>query len=262
MTGYLYNLQRVYEAEGPLGGPFALKALRFAMVIASFPQLQKSVFVVTYGRSGSTLLQNLLNSLPGYLIRGENENLLASFARAWDIVQRSTQASDMRAENRITTPQHPWFGYEDVNEHTLGAALARSFVETVLRPDDKTRVIGFKEIRWHADPALFPVMLNFLRRFFPDAQFIFNLRDHDEVVRSGWWKYMDENAVRRQLARAETLYTDFEATHPEQCITMCYNQYITGVEAWRPLFKFLGEPFDAAGVTAVLENKLQHLQTF
>jgi len=207
-------------------------------------------------------LQNLLNSLPGYLIRGENENLLASLARAWDIVQRSEQGSKMRAEGRITTSQHPWFGYECVSEQALGDALASSFIQTVLCPNEDTRVIGFKEIRWHTDPALFPVMLNFAQRFFPDARFIFNIRDHDEVVRSGWWKYMDETEVRRQLTQAETLYTDFAATHPEQCITMCYNQYITGVEPWRPLFKFLAEPFDAQSITAVLENKLQHLQTF
>ncbi len=137
------------------------------MLSTDFPQLEKSVFVVTYGRSGSTLLQNMLNSLPGYLIRGENENLLATFARGWDTVLRSTQARDMRAEGRATLPQHPWFGYEDVSAQALGEALAQSFTQTVLRPTDTTRVVGFKEIRWHADPALFPVMLDFLQRFFP-----------------------------------------------------------------------------------------------
>ena len=30
------------------------------------------VFVVTYGRSGSTLLQTVLQSIDGYFIRGEN----------------------------------------------------------------------------------------------------------------------------------------------------------------------------------------------
>lgn len=34
------------------------------------------LFVVTYGRSGSTLVQGLLNSIPGYLIRGENRGVL------------------------------------------------------------------------------------------------------------------------------------------------------------------------------------------
>ena len=34
------------------------------------------VFVMTYGRSGSTLLMGLLNTIPGYLIRGENDDAL------------------------------------------------------------------------------------------------------------------------------------------------------------------------------------------
>ena len=73
---------------------------------------------------------------------------------------------------------------------------------------------------------------------------------------------MDEDTARRQLSQAETLYTSFADAHPEQCIVMHYNRYVTGVGPWRPLFDFLGEPFSAKTVVAVLENKLQHLQNF
>lgn len=232
------------------------------MLTTDFPHLEKTVFVVTYGRSGSTLVQNLLNSLPGYLIRGENENLLAPFARAWDIVRRSEQAAKMHAANKTTTPQDPWFGYEAVSEAELGMALATTFAQTVLRPTLDTRVSGFKEIRWHSDPALFPVMLTFLQRFFPNARFIFNVRDHDQVIRSGWWKNMKESNVRRQLTKAEALYAEFAAAHPSLCISMRYSTYTTDTDAWRPLFAFLGEPFDEKIVTAALENKLNHLKTF
>ena len=45
------------------------------------------VFVVTYGRSGSTLLQNVLNTIPGYCIRGENANTLAHLAKACHAVE-------------------------------------------------------------------------------------------------------------------------------------------------------------------------------
>ncbi len=31
---------------------------------------------MTYGRSGSTLVQGILDSIPGYLIRGENRDAL------------------------------------------------------------------------------------------------------------------------------------------------------------------------------------------
>lgn len=46
-----------------------------------------SVLIITYGRSGSTLLQGILNSIPGYLIRGENENLMAHFYNAYKIIE-------------------------------------------------------------------------------------------------------------------------------------------------------------------------------
>ena len=46
-------------------------------------RIDKTVFVVTYGRSGSTVLQNMLNALPGHILRGENANLLAPLVRAW-----------------------------------------------------------------------------------------------------------------------------------------------------------------------------------
>src|SRR6056297_391020 len=78
--------------RGPLVGPFLLEA---PMLCDVFSAVEKSVFVVTYGRSGSTLVQNLLNGLPGACVRGENENLLAPLVRAWDIVRHSKQRAEM-----------------------------------------------------------------------------------------------------------------------------------------------------------------------
>tara|TARA_R100001369_G_C3320077_1_gene168770 strand:- start:297 stop:950 length:654 start_codon:yes stop_codon:yes gene_type:complete len=202
----------------------------------------------------------MLNSIPGYLIRGENENLLCPLVQAWDIVQQSAQGEKMRALRRITTPKDPWFGYEDVSEKALGNALACSFTNNVLRPGKDTRVTGFKEVRWHKDPKLFPIMLTFLCEFFPKTRFIFNIRDHNQVVRSGWWKNMDEAVVREELSEAESLYSDFSNAHPKQCITLQYNDYITGAPAWRHLFEFLEEPFEAEKVTGILDQKLEHMK--
>lgn len=40
------------------------------------PQLVGSLLIVTYGRSGSTLLQSMLQTIPGAHIAGENYNAL------------------------------------------------------------------------------------------------------------------------------------------------------------------------------------------
>jgi len=133
-------------------------------------------------------------------------------------------------------------------------------VHSVLRPAPDTRVIGFKEIRWHEDPALFAPMLEFLQRYMPQARFIFNTRNADEVCRSGWWKTMNPGVVRAQLAQAEALYSHWQVIHPSSSIAMHYNDYITGPDAWRVLFDFLDIPFDAALVELVLARKLMHMK--
>jgi hypothetical protein len=40
------------------------------------PNLKGSVFIVTYGRSGSTLLQSMLQTIPGIHLSGENYGAL------------------------------------------------------------------------------------------------------------------------------------------------------------------------------------------
>lgn len=227
----------------------------------AFPQLRKTVFVVTYGRSGSTLVQTMLNALPGACIRGENENLLAPLARAWDVLLHSTQGAKMRKTGTPSAPSDPWYGYEAVTADAVGQALADTFLSSVLRPAPDTRLTGFKEIRWHNDPVLFPVMLDFLRHFFPDPHFVFNIRDHDAVCQSGWWKYMQPAAVKRTLREAEDLYAAYSARHPGHCVTLRYDDYVTRPAAWRPLFRQLGEPFDQQTVEAVMGKKLTHLHT-
>jgi len=64
---------------------------------ALFPQLEKTLFIVTYGRSGSTLLQNMINALPGHILRGENANLLGPMVRSWQDLRQSEQRQKMQA---------------------------------------------------------------------------------------------------------------------------------------------------------------------
>ena len=71
------------------------------------------VFVMTYGRSGSTLLMGILNSIPGWLLRGENRNAMRHL---YDF-HRSGLAERARVDpDRASQPTHPWFGIEGFPE--------------------------------------------------------------------------------------------------------------------------------------------------
>ncbi len=67
------------------------------------------LFVVTYGRSGSTLVGGLLNAIPGYLIRGENDDALRHL---WQYHRTLVAAKEKRTGTRSRT--HPFYGIGDV----------------------------------------------------------------------------------------------------------------------------------------------------
>ena len=206
------------------------------------------LFVVTYGRSGSTLLMGLLNSIPGYLVRGENWDALHHLFRFHRTLAEGSRKWDPA---RLRQRTHPFYGAGDFPERRSLEDIRALVLDTVLRPKDDTRVTGFKEIRWyHDDVAEYAA---WLREVFPGARFVVNTRDHAEVLRSGWWAKRPEHAEAlpaveaRILALAESL--------GEAAYRVHYNDYVSDPAALRGLFGWLDEPYDEAAVRTVLETR-------
>lgn len=108
-----------------------------------YPQLKRNIFIVTYGRSGSTLLQSLLNTIPGCQIRGENHN---AFESLWASCLRAQKTKAGWGSN-ARPPNHPWHGSEAVQPASYAEAMVDAFIDNVLTPDPNARYFGFKEIR-------------------------------------------------------------------------------------------------------------------
>ena len=159
--------------------------------------------MLTYGRSGSTLLQGILNSIPGYLIRGENrEARLPPLPVPPDLREGGRTG---RARGRQPAPGHP-----PVLRHRLlpcrgvpGQLLARPVTRTLLRPEPGTRVTGFKEIRWYQEDLA--EFVGFLRAAFPGARFLVNTREHEAVLASKFWRSKPRDG-RLERAEAAILY--------------------------------------------------------
>ena len=45
-----------------------------------------AVFVITYGRSGSTLMQGILNSIDGFHIKGENNGFVFKLFESYQLL--------------------------------------------------------------------------------------------------------------------------------------------------------------------------------
>lgn len=242
----------------------------------SFPHLYRPskgyVFVVTYGRSGSTLTQTVLNSIPGYCIRGENANVTSHIAQLLHSLQhqKAVLVRQQRYKARkvgeprdladpMGTPRDPWYGAELIEFKRLGRSLFDTFVREMLHLPEGVRVGGFKEIRYVNDLRFLPQHLGILQEFFPGAKLILQTRAHAEVAKSGWWAQKDPKDLARHLRAADAAFHSYRAGRAD-CFHLDYACYRQGAEALRPLFDFLDEPFDAGQVQAVLDTPLTHLK--
>jgi len=160
----------------------------------------QSLIIVTYGRSGSTLMQGTLNSSPDTLIRGENEFFLLPLFHAYRRVE-TTHTGGLADSARIDGPLSAWFGADEFSPAAMLDDL-RTLVERQLLGREKLRpaVLGFKEIRWH-DVAhdRWPAMVEWLEAIFPDVGFVLHRRNLDEVRRSGWWANNDDESFKDRV---------------------------------------------------------------
>lgn len=219
------------------------------------------VFIVTYGRSGSTLLQTLLNALPGYQIRGENNDAFLHLFRAWRALHEAYALSGVIEKQLETPPNHPWYGLENSQAAPFGKALVDAFINHVLRPDPSTRVSGFKEIRFHHAGDEFEAFLDFIHAHFPSCRFIFNTRNHADVLKSGWWPDWYEaepDVVMDILTRSDRYFKAYLEKHPERGILMHYDDYTADRSLFRGVFDLMGEVYDADLVDRVMDRRLDH----
>src|SRR5690349_1509587 len=99
------------------------------------------VFVMTYGRSGSTLLMGLLNTIPGYLVRGENDDALRFL---FDFHRTCVERSSYWPIDRVRRKTDAFYGIGDFPPALSLADIRRLALDTLLRPKPDTRVTGFK----------------------------------------------------------------------------------------------------------------------
>lgn len=205
------------------------------------------LFVVTYGRSGSTLVAGLLNTLPGYLIRGENRDALHHLYRYHQtLVTESSKGPKANLRKRT----HPFWGIADFPAEKSLADIRRLVLDTVLRPKPDTRVTGFKEIRWyHADLEDY---VAWLREVFPGARFLVNTRAHADVLKSKWWAEGDTEHNATHLAEIEQRLLALADALGPAAYRIHYDDYVADPASLRGMFAWLGEDFDEETVRATM----------
>jgi hypothetical protein len=202
---------------------------------------------MTYGRSGSTLLQAVLNTAPGVLIRGENRAMTYRLYQYHITAVKEAQ----RVKQVARRPFNPWFGMYDYPVEVSLERIRQLVVDTLLRPGPDTRLLGFKEVRWYYEDLADYV--DFLRAVFPNCRFIVNTRRLQDVAGSGWWR--DRSDPLAELREIETRILRVAADLGDSAYAVKYDDYAAKPERLRGLFTWLGLPFDLELVRLVISAR-------
>ena len=214
------------------------------------------VFIVSYARSGSTLVQSLLNSLAGWQIRGENNNALFHVQK---LVGSIRHARNIHG-HRPTEHDAPWYGADKLTPRLFADRMLTTFVDGVLKPDDGVTTIGFKEIRhtpYFMTDFEFQEYMEFMLESFPDSRIVFNSRNAEDVCRSAWLKDENPEAVRRDVAVADRRFSEIARTS-DRATHLFYDEYVNDHGKIRELFDFLGAEYHPEAIDAVFSKRLTH----
>lgn len=209
-------------------------------------KLPVHVFIVTSGRTGSTLLMGLLNAHEHVHVRGENFGFFYYQYKALEALKLSV--SHVGDDKSAASPFH---GADLVDVAAMEQRiidLCRRFA-TENTPPGKT-VLGFKEIRY--DMPDLEDYLDFLGRVFPAHHHVFLLRDEDDIRQSGFWKTMSASAALARIGAMQRRFRDFAGKHARHSTIIDYQDLVAPGETLKQLFRTLGISYDDKRVQQVL----------
>ncbi len=211
-------------------------------------------FIVTYARSGSTLLQKILSSLPNAHFTGENTDALNGL---WASFKSASLTKEEQGGEKRSGIGDPWRGAHLISPERYNRRLAEVFVEEIVQPPANAVLVGFKEVRYFDHEEDLESYLDYIRATFKPSLLIFNRRDAVAVSKSAWWKTHTAD-IAAEVRKFDARTDAYHARHPDETIVVNYDAYCSDVDSLRPLFARIGAQFDKQRVLALMAEKLLH----
>ncbi len=207
---------------------------------------------MTYGRSGSTLLMGILNTIRGSRITGENLNTLFH-------IYRTIQVAGLvkKKFGRFKTePTSAWYGADEINIKAFRTKLLDAFYADILGLTGLENIVGFKEINYGPDSFTdidFDEFTEFVLQHIPNCTIIINTRNLDDTAKSAW--HANTEDARAKLQSVEDRLLKLLQKHPEQTIHLHYDDYISDPAKLVESFATIGIELDIKKIERILKKK-------
>ena len=218
----------------------------------------KIVLICTTGRSGSTTMQRIINTIPGSNICGENYGAINSIIDFYN---------KLHCTSRDYVPGHynP-ASYEDIVSKNVKPAWYNSYkikemddqirntIITMFKNKPETNLWGFKEIRYDNKKIH---LIKFFKKLFPQTKVIIQIRENIQAQSKSGWHKDDKNAPA-YIQQMNKELVDFYNQNKEWCYLISFERMFDRSNL-QNLFSFIDcrEKYDENKVTEVLNNNIK-----
>lgn len=218
----------------------------------------KIVLICATGRSGSTTLQRIINTIPNSNICGENFGAINSLLEFYRRIKHST-------EDYVPGHLHP-ASYAEIIKQNIKPSWYNSYklpqivqliqmtIINMFKNNDSTNLWGFKEIRYDSGGINY---ITDFKELFPQTKVIIQFRENIEAQSNSGWHKDDKNAIPFLIKTTKELI-NFSLQNKEWC-------YITSFERMfdknnlQNMFNFIdcGENYNETEIDNILKLNIK-----
>jgi len=219
----------------------------------------KIVLLCCTGRSGSTTLQQIINSIPNSNICGENYGAINSLLLFYKKLKQTTFLQVPGNKNPLS--------YDELLQKSIKPAWYNSYnlieiqnlikkqIIKMFKNSDTTILWGFKEIRYENKNI---ELLREFKELFPNVKVIIHIREDIETQSKSSWFKEDPNA-KVFLEKQNRNFKKFYEKNKDFCFFNTFEK-IFDMENMQKLFEFIDciEDFNEKKIKNILENELKN----
>jgi hypothetical protein len=218
----------------------------------------KIVLICATGRSGSTTLQRIINTIPNSNICGENFGAINSLLEFYRRIKTTTveytpghfapaKYSEIIAQN-IKPAWYNSFNYSQI------VNLIQMTIVNMFKNSSTTKLWGFKEIRYDSGDIQY---ITDFKELFPQTKVIIQIRENiQQQSKSGWFN--NDKSATTFLKKTSRELVEFANTNKDWCFLTSFERMFHKPNM-EELFGFIGcrENYNEAEIDIVLKNNIK-----
>ena len=220
--------------------------------------MDKIVLICATGRSGSTTMQRIINSVPNSNICGENFGAINSLLEFYKRIKTTTfdyvpgHLRPASYEDIISKDVKPsWYNSYNFQQTV---SMIKMLIASLFKNTAATNMWGFKEIRYDNGDIKY---LRDFKELFPQTKVIIQIRGNIAAQSQSSWLKKDKNAVQYLNALNNEFY-NFYNQNKEWCYFTTFEKMFD-MENIKKIFEFIdcSQYYDQSKIKQILDNNIK-----